>query len=311
VTFSRRRDLPAWKHTSGKEHEMYRGKGSVAAALACAIASVGFAASASAAAIKGTVVHRNARAHSFVVATSTGRLAAVHGRRSPRLGRVVRVSARRLRNGTFAGRAIRTVGRRRHATLRGTVTWVNRRSGAFTVSAPGASLLVRRAGLRARRASAAADPTPAPGTTVVVGAHLDDQGDLEADDVQEVGHDDNGMELEGVVLAVDPQARTLTISADDDDESGQSVTVQVPDSFDMTAFQVGHEVELHVTQLADGTLQLTGSGDDEGADDADQGDDDQGDMQDAGDRHGGDQHGGATGDSSDDHGDDDAENGDD
>jgi hypothetical protein len=247
---------------------MYRGKGTVAAALGCALASLALAGSASAAAIKGTVVHRNARAHSFVVATATGRLAAVHSRRSLRPGRVVRVAGRRLHNGTFAGRSVRLVGTRRRARLRGTVTWASRRTGAFTVSAPGASLLVRKA----------ADPVPAPGTAVVVDAQMDDDGQLQADDVHELGSDDDGMELEGVVLAVDSQARTLSVSADDDGESGAAVTVHVPDGFDLNAFEIGREVELHVTELPDGTLQLVGSGDDDNAQEAERGDDDQGDM---------------------------------
>src|SRR5206468_7328783 len=63
--------------------------------------------------------------------------------------------------------------------------------------------------------------------------------------------------------------------------SGQAVKVHVPASFDLGAFQVGREVELHVTPLADGTFELTGSGDDESVKDAEQGDDDQGDMADA------------------------------
>jgi uncharacterized membrane protein YgcG len=215
------------------------------------------AAPASATTLKGTVVHRNSHAHSFVVAMSQGRLAAVHARTSPRPGRVVSVSARRLRNGTYAARSVRVVGRSRHVRMRGTVTYS--RGRLFTLSSRGASILIKR---RAR-AVAADDTAPAAGTVVVVDANIGDNGDVEANDVNEQGQDNNGIDLEGRVLAVDTKARTLSISADDEDASGAALSVQVPAGVDMTGFTVGQQVELTVSRNPDGTFVLQqGSGDD-------------------------------------------------
>jgi hypothetical protein len=243
------------------------------------------AAPASAATLKGTVVHRNTHAHSFVIAMSKGRLAAVHSSRSPRTGRVVRVTARRLRNGTYAASRVRTVGRRRHVRMRGTVTWVSRR-GTFALSSRGASLLIHR---RARGARAADDSPPA-GTPVVgriveVDADVNDEGDIEANDVNDQGEDNDGIELEGRILAVNTAARTLSVSADDDNESGAAVTVSVPAAIDITRFHVGDEVELNVTRAADGTFVLTQASGDDNEQEAD-------DNGDHGDHHDGGDHGG-------------------
>jgi hypothetical protein len=257
-------------------------RASTAVAVCAALLAV--AAPASASTIKGTVVHRSAHARSFVVASAKGHLTAVHARRSPAIGRIVRVTARRLRNGTFAAVRVRAHGRRTHARLRGTVTFVDRGHRAFVVSARGASIRVGTA----RAVSAAADSLPTVGTMVDVDATLDDQGDVEADDVNEVGHDTDGIELEGVVLAVDAANRTIQVSADDDDASGQSVLVHVPATFDISAFAPGQEVELTVTATADGFV-LQGSSRDDNATEADDDNNEQGD-------HGGTGDGAGTGD---------------
>lgn len=242
-------------------------------AIAACAALLAVAAPASAGTIKGTVVHRSDHARSFVVASATGHLTAIHARRSPAIGRVVRVSARRLANGTFASVRVRAHGRRTHARLRGTVTFVDRRHRAFVLSARGAS--IRMSAARGRGVSAAADALPAVGTMVEVDATLDDDGGLDADDVDEIGEDHDGIELEGVVLAVDAANRTIRISADDDDASGQSVLVHVPPTFDITAFAAGQQVELRVTATADGFV-LRGSSRDDDANEADDDDNEQG-----------------------------------
>ena len=197
---------------------------------------------AGAATFRGTIVHRNAPR--LVVATHSGRMVAIRTTRAIRVGTVVRVS----------GRSIRKVGRTRHARLRGTVTYVNRGRRLFTLSARGASVLIHRR--TARVARAASDDMPASGSQVTVNASLDDQGDVEADDVNEDGQDTNGIDLEVKVLSVDANARTLNLSADDDDESGAAIVVHVPTSFDLTQFQTGNDVELVVTKETDGTFTL-------------------------------------------------------
>jgi predicted nucleic acid-binding Zn-ribbon protein len=247
------------------------------ALVAAVVAALALAAPASAATLRGTVVHLNHHAHKVVVATKGGRMVAIHSRRTVRVGRVVRVNARRLRNGTFAARSIRVLGTRHRARLRGTVTYVNGHRRLFTLSSRGASVLLHARRARAARAIAADDAMPQSGSQVVVDSDIDDQGDLEAKDIKDEGDDEDGIELEGKVLAVNRDARTLSVSADDDDESGEAVTVDVPGSFDITQFKVGDEVELVITKQTDGSflLQKADTDEDDQADDDDtKGDDD-------------------------------------
>lgn len=241
------------------------------ALLGALLGALVVASSASAATFRGVVVHRNARAHSFAVALKGGRLVAVHARRAPAVGKVVVVSARRLRNGTFAARRVRSVGRSRRAAIRGVVTFVNRRRGVFTVSSRGASLLIH-----SRRGARVADALPAVGQSVQVEAQIGDQGDLEQQTVQSTGSQTQNIDLEGTVLAVDTTARTLSVSADDDGQSGQSVTVVVPATINISAFTVGQEVELVVSLQPDGSFLLQGSSGDDNAQQANNPSDQQG-----------------------------------
>ena len=222
--------------------------------------------------VRGTVVHRNARAHSFVVADRAGRLTAIHSSRYVRVGSVVVVSARGLRNGTDAARSIRVVGRRSQTRARGVVTHVDLAGGTFTLSGRGVSMLVSRT----RRAHASSVNTlPVVGTTVSVAGQLDGRGDLEAETVTDTGTQASGIYIEGTVLAIDTVARTLTISAEDTAQSGQSITATVPASLELSTFTVGEEVELQATLQPDGTYLLQGSASDAGA----QGANDQVDQQ--------------------------------
>jgi hypothetical protein len=246
--------------------------------LSVAIAAVlALAAPASAATLRGTVVHRNARAHSFVVAGRHGALSAIHARRSPRPGSIVSVAARRLRNGTFAAQRIRLLGRSNRARMRGVVTFVNRRNGTFVLSARGASILIHR---HRAGAATAADATPSVGDQVEADGTVDDQGDVEDNQTTVQGQANGPVDLEGTVLAVDTTARTLTLSADDDNESGASITVDVPTTIDISAFSAGQEVELVGTPNGDGTFTLVGSSEDGNQQQAQSGQDDQGDNTD-------------------------------
>jgi len=61
----------------------------------------------------GTVVHRNARTHSFVVAGANGRLTKIRSRHAVRAGRAVRIAGRRMRDGSVAASRVRVVVRGR------------------------------------------------------------------------------------------------------------------------------------------------------------------------------------------------------
>ena len=235
---------------------------------ALAVAAVlGLSAQASASTVKGTVVHANKSAHTFVVASHRGSLTVVSSRRLARAGSVVRVSGRRTKSGLKA-RHLRVRGHSRHARLRGLVTWAS--SSGYTVASHGASLLVHK--------SSASAGAPV-GTPVEDDVTIDDQGDLDEEDCHHMGAVPGQIELEGVVLSTDPAAETITISGDDDqgedaqasddngsddqgddDDQGEDmnpqIVVHVPDA---TAFTVGDKVELIVTgPAADGSFTLVG-----------------------------------------------------
>ena len=234
------------------------------------------ASSASAATLHGVVVHRDARAHSFVVALANGRIAAVHARKSPRVGRIVGVSAALLHNGTYAERSIKLGHRVRSARISGVVTFVDPSRGLFTVSGDGASMLVHRS-----HGARAADALPSVGEDVSVTVGIDDSGELQDENVQATGTQTSGMDLEGTILAIDTAARTLTVSADDEDQSGQSLTVDVPSTIDISMFSVGRQVELTVTMQPDGTFLLQGASGDENQQQANNPDDQQGSQDDS------------------------------
>lgn len=244
------------------------------AALAL-VAVLGLSAQASAATVKGTVVHANKRTHTFVVASRNGRLTVLSSRRVARAGSVVSVTVRRLKNGSLKVRRIRVHSRRRHARIRGIVTWAS--SKGFTVAARGASLLVHKS------SSDRGEPV---GTPVQSNVTIDDQGDLEDDNTQQVGAPPSQFKLEGIVLSTDtsnPSDNTITISGDDDqgdnnnaqasDDGGDNATqpaivVHVPDA---TKFTVGDKVELIVTgPAADGSFTLVSVDEQEGQDGQDQ-----------------------------------------
>lgn len=235
---------------------------SLVAIGAVALAAV-VPASASATTVRGTVVHRVSHAHSFVVATHSGALRAVHSAKRPAIGRRVAVRVRRLANGTFAARSVRVAKHgRRHARLRGVVTTVSPQARAFVLSARGVSLVVHHD---------ASEDVPDVGSTAVVDATLNRDDELEADDIEEAGQK-TVFELEGLVKAVDPQAGTITMSSDDEDELGSDVVVAFPAGTDLSPYVVGAEVQLRVSRAADGSLSAIA-----GCRDEHQGDDDHAD----------------------------------
>jgi len=258
--------------------------GVVAAAVAAALLAL--AVPAGAQSLSGTVVHHNRRAHSFVVAAKGGQMAAVHAASLPGIGRSVHLQARALRNGTFSGSQVHAGKRHRHVHLHGTVSFADRHGHRFTLSANGVSLLVR-----ARSAL-----VPAAGQTVDVEATMPASGTPVAHSVTPAGTDFT-IHVEGKLVSVDTTARTITITADDDAQSGAQLTISVPDpSIDLTKLVAGQEVELLVALHSDGTYTLLGFADDENGQQADDQNEESGqpcgdrhDQGDQGDDHGGDQ----------------------
>jgi hypothetical protein len=237
-------------------------------------------------------VEHNGHANAFVVAAGSGKLTKVYNgsQRSPAIGRTVKVQVAGA-GGKLRATRVKTGAARRTAKIRGTVTYANRGTRRFTVSAGGASIAVKaRAAKRggARAASSVDQYLPPVGDQVIVVVSVDTSGDLQAEQVDDLGADDGEIEIEGIVQSVDTTAHKLVISADDEDRAGGTVTVQFPATFDVSGFHQGQEVHLHLLRQADGTFVLKEAEVDEenGADNngANQNDDNQnGDNQNGGD----------------------------
>jgi hypothetical protein len=227
----------------------------------------------SAKSLSGTVVHASRHAHSLVIADARGQLHVVHTARMLPPASTVTLTVRRLRNGTLAATKMRT-GRRTHKTrLRGRVTYVSRARSAFVISVRGASLLVhqrRHAKLASAAAVSSADSLPALGSEVTVSGSFGRSGDLTADTVTNDGQHNNYVDLEGVIVSIDAAARTLTMSADDNDElAGAAILVHLPSTFDLAKYKVG-EVLLVVASLnVDGSYTAVDTFDDGSAEQAD------------------------------------------
>jgi cell wall-associated NlpC family hydrolase len=209
--------------------------GSLAVALALLIFCVP---TGEARSLTGTVVHRNARAHGFVLATPAGRLAAVHAARPVRPGRRARADVRLLRNGTMGAGRVRLGARRRRARLLGTVTWADKTRGLFTLSARGASILIRGV-------------APPVGRRAGVSALVDGRS-VRALAVRDRGRDDDGIDLAGTALSLDPTTRVLRISADDAGRSGAAVAVVIPAGLAIDAVPDGRQLALQVAPGAAG-----------------------------------------------------------
>ncbi len=261
---------------------MNRRTSTAVAAASASLALMAMSGVASAAQMSGVVVERNAHAHTFVLADHQGKLHELHSRQTPAVGRRVTVSATQLRNGTWAVNRVHLGASNHRVRIRGTVTFVSARKGVFVVSARGVSLLVHRRTHRIGHASdltafvaSPSDQLPSVGSTVTVTTDVGGS-ELDATQVSDQGQNANGVDLEGTVLAVDPTARTLTISADDSDQTAGSITVDVPASFDMTLFAVGGRVELIASLNPDGTYTLEQSSQDGSVAQAQNGSDQQG-----------------------------------
>jgi hypothetical protein len=235
---------------------------------------------AQASSVKGTVVHRDAKAGSFVVANKKGKLFAVHSASTPALGSKVAVKVRKLTNGTYASTKAPRAGKHQgHVRVHGTVSHVNGAAHTFTLSARGVSMLVVQRTMQG---------APKVGDVVTVTGSEDEEneGEIEEENLQEEGEDNNGFEVEGVILEINESARTLTISSEDDQSEGETLIVHVPESLSLSMFTVEEEVELNVKPLGGNEFELLGSNSDEGEQGADDNEDEQGEQDDEGEGEG-------------------------
>lgn len=267
----------------------------ITAAVCAALIGSAMAGTASAKMFKGTVVHTNKRAHSFVITHRHGHVKEIHARHLPKVGRKVDVKVRRLRNGTYGARHIKVIGRHRRVRVHGVVTYVDPLHHKFVVSFRGGSIVVhRRPGMRlhavlsARTMFAHTTTLPTTGTVVTIDGSVDKEGTIQASGVTEQNQTTANIELEGQILTVDPLTNTLTISADDsEDIANASITVNMPaPTFNIANYQVGQMLQIVATLNIDGSYTAVGTSQDGNQQQANGSSDQQG--QDGGDSNSGD-----------------------
>jgi hypothetical protein len=214
--------------------------------------------------VDGPVVHVSHDGHAYVVANGTdGELIEVHADKAPTVGQKVKATVTQLFNGTFKETKA-TIGAApvTAATISGTVTFVDPVAGVYTLSSRGASLLVH---------SPVGPGVPAPpvlGTLATVKAGLTQQGAatlLTQTSIQPTGTATAAVDLLGIVAAVDPTKRTISLSADDVRESGKDLVVNVPAKIDLTKLKPKAVVDVTATIGTDGSYTLTGISDDSDA----------------------------------------------
>jgi hypothetical protein len=228
----------------------------------------------------GVVVKVERGSHLIAVASSK-HVSLVHTRAAAtlRVGERIAMQSHRLRNGTFSATRVRVLGHAKRVSFRGLLLARDRRDHAITVSAGGAPVTVM------------STSTPAqPGSEVEVDADVEDNGDLNANDVNVITATAPGGSLEGHLLAIG--TGSITVGSEH-----ETLVINVPSGFDLSKFKVGDEVLAVFSQQTDGTLLLTSLSGDENAQQANEQDDNQGDDggNDSGDGGGGDGGGGDGG----------------
>jgi hypothetical protein len=236
--------------------------------------------------LKGTVVHQNPAAGSYTVATEDLRLLAIHSHEPPSVGREVEAEVRQLDNGTYyesdkLQKERKTKRLRGQASLGGIVSFRDPVTGAYTVSAPGVSLLIRGGAQRT---------PPSVGERVEVDVRIADHP--EALPVTPPGQEGCGKppkplpppktaleqtgltlaegelatftDVEAIVQGVCRTDRKLIVSADDVRESGRDFSIAVPKDLRIADLAPGQVLKLGAAIGSQGALTLVSVSSDKG-----------------------------------------------
>jgi hypothetical protein len=225
-------------------------------------AAVAFPTVASAGVFHGVVITKDKSRHTLAIATRSGSVRTIRTHARARVSSRVSVHARRLHDGTFRGSHLARAGHAGHARFHAVV--VRKAHHKLVVSAGKSTFDIHMASRHHGIGR---------GDKVVLNVRFSKNGELDEDEIHEVGHT-NTVELEGSVTALTKptadQAGSLTLSSEDeedDDNGATSFTVVIPAGFDIGNLAVGDEVELKAS--VDGSTFTLVSLDDED----DQGDD--------------------------------------
>ena len=201
--------------------------------LLVAVAALAAPGTAAAARHSGIVVKADVNAHVLVVAQKAGRVVRVHAPASRfarngkrfRVGQRISFTARKLRNGTLAGRGFRVTGHASRVIVHGIVRAYDARKQRITLATGGALLRMKLARTGARTLMTAAPPKV--GDEVTVTASVDENDDtLEATEVDEDEVANDAQAGEGDDQQADEnddqQAEQDDQSEDDSDQASDS-----------------------------------------------------------------------------------------
>jgi len=241
-------------------------KKTVLAAAVAALAAA-YPAAAGASAFKGVVVSHEATRHVLVVTSSTGHARTVHTTAALRVGTVVRVSARRLPDGTYTASRVAAVGHATRARIHGVIL---RRAAGLTFLSAGRSVLVLFSA--GRHAAAVGDAGPAPGTVANVSVSVTPQGGLNTTSITPTGQSAS-IVIQATVASIVPATATtpgsLTLTI-----NGQPLVLPLPAGTVLPATVVqGSAVTLTVNFGANGPSAQPCNKKECDDDDDDQGDD--------------------------------------
>lgn len=217
---------------------------------------------------RGVVVKVNPRNGVVAVAQGRGAVALVHVRGVKlRPGQTIAFQSRKLRNGTFAGTAVRVVGKARRIHVRGLV--LQRKRGVLVLSARGAILKVGT--VKRGRAPASRQAESPAGSIADVTVEFGQNGSLGKVDETVVDGSAATGAIEGHLTAIDAGVITVT-------DGGVSLKIAVPSSLDISNLKLDQDVIAYFERAADGTLTLTAIGGDETETEADDPDEIDGDV---------------------------------
>lgn len=213
-----------------------------------AVVAVALPANASAARLHGVVVSKQKARDVLVVAARNGTAWSVHTKSAARVGSVVTVSAKRLRNGTFAATQVRTSGRASHARIRGVVI---RNVAGTTFLSAGRSVVAVRS--KSRSLASAGQSGSQPGTVAQVGVEIGQSGSLTATSIAAVGQSDQ-IVIQATVAAITPATATtpgsLTLTV-----NGQPLVIPLPAATSLPpTLVVGSTITLTIRFRAEGPV---------------------------------------------------------
>lgn len=239
------------------------------------VVAVALPANASAARLHGIVVGKQKERGVLVVASRGGAAWSVRTRSAARVGAAVTVSAKRLRDGTFAASRVHVTGRSSRARIRGVV--VSSAAGTTFVSAGRSVLGVRS---RSRSLMSVGQSGPEPGTVAEVGVTIGQGGSLTETSFTSLGTTKE-IVIQANVTAITvptltaPGSVTLSVN-------GQLLVVPLPAGTVLpTSFVVGSTVTLTIRFRPAGPVGAPDDDDtDDDSDDSDDSDDTEDDTED-------------------------------